>query len=439
MRVLRVFRTARSVAWMRIEIKSLPLKLTLIAAQSAVFVILTLWVGKVYFADLVSRRFSAENLDLASRLDPGNSDYHLRLGRIYQYSLSDIDPIRAMAELTRATQLNPMDAQPWLDLGAAQVVAGKIDEAEVSLRQADYLAPNLPGFQWAIANFFLLHGNNSEAMRHFKVVLAGTDMYNSEIFSTAWKAVGDGDQILATLIPDRVSAEFSYLYFLLGQNKGPDAKKVWERVVANPSPFDFHAAGPYIDWLMGTRQPDEAYDVWTDLRKRKLITESVAPGNLVANGDFEQGLENFGFGWRIIGGYPGVHLTQDSTVFHSSGHSVHISFGGEANPFYQGLQQWVKVTPAVAYQARVYMKTDGITTDSGPRLEVFDTLNPNALNVFSDQLIGTNAGWTLLSVDFKPKETHYVTVSITRVPSGKLDNKIAGKVWVDDVSVAPVE
>ena len=422
---------------MRIEIKSLPLKLALIAAQSAVFVILTLWVGKVYFADLVSRRFSAENLDLASRLDPGNSDYHLRLGRIYQYSLSDIDPIRAMAELTRATQLNPMDAQPWLDLGAAQVVAGKIDEAEVSLRQADYLAPNLPGFQWAIANFFLLHGNNSEAMRHFKVVLAGTDVYNREIFSTAWKAVGDGDQILATLIPDRVSAEFSYLYFLLGQNKGPEAKKVWERIAANPTSFGAGAAALYINWLMGTHQPDEAYSVWTDLKKRKMVTESAAPGNLVANGDFEQGIENFGFGWRIVN-FPGVYVTQDSALFHSSGHSVLIAFTGKGNLAYQGLQQWVKVTPGVAYQARAYMKTEGITTDSGPRLQVFDTFNPPALNAFSDQLTGTNAGWNLLSVDFKPKSS-YVTVSITRVPSGKLDNNIAGKVWVDDVSVAPVE
>jgi hypothetical protein len=422
---------------MRTEIKSLPLKLALIAVQSAVFVILTLWVGKAYFADLVSRTFSAENIALASRLDPGSSDYHLRLGRIYQYSLSDIDPVRAMAELTRATQLNPMDAQPWLDLGAAQVVAGKIAEAEVSLRQADYLAPNLPGFQWAIANFFLLHGNNSEAMRHFRVVLAGTDVYNREIFTTAWKAVGDGDQILATLIPDRVSAEFSYLYFLIGQNKGPEAKKVWERVAANSSPFDAHLAAMYIDWLMGTHQPDEAYGVWTDLRKRKMVIESMAPGNLVANGDFEQGIENFGFGWRIFN-FPGVYVTQDSATFHSSGHSMLIAFTGKGNLAYQGLRQWLKVTPGVAYQARAYMKTEGITTDSGPHLQIFDTLNPIALNTYSDQLTGTNEGWNLLSVDFKPK-TAYVTVCITRVPSQKLDNNISGKVWVDDVGVAPVE
>jgi hypothetical protein len=422
---------------MQLRVKSVPAKAVLIATEWAAFAILSVWVGKAYFANVVARTASAENLKLAARLDPGESDYHLRLGRIYQYSLTDIEPARAIAELTRAAELNPMDAQSWLDLGAAQVVAGQIDEATASLRRADYLAPNLPGFQWAIANFFLLHGNIGEAMRHFKVVLAGTNMYNGVIFSTAWKAVGDGDQILAALIPNNVSTEFSYLYFLAGQNKGPEAKKVWERIAANPSSFEAAWTRPYLDWLMATRQPDEAYNVWIDLRKRKLVTETLAPGNLVANGDFEQGIENFGFGWRLFA-YPGVFLTLDTTVFHSSGHSVHISFGGNGNPFYQGLQQWVRVTPGVAYQARVYMKTAGITTDSGPRLEVSDLYNPNALNVFSEQLTGTNEGWTLLSVDFKPK-TPYVTVCIARVPSGKLDNQIAGKVWVDDVSISPSE
>jgi hypothetical protein len=424
---------------MRLNVNSVPAKLVLIVIEAAIFVILTVWVGKAYFASVVSRRVDAEDLGLASRLDPGEADYHLRLGRIYQYSLTDIDPARAIAELTRATQLNPMDAQPWLDLGAAQVVAGQIDEAAASLGRADYLAPNLPGFQWAIANFFLLHGNVNEAMRHFKMVLAGTDRYNGVIFTTAWKAVGDGDQILAALIPNQVTTEFAYLYFLVSQNKGPEAKKVWERIAANPSSFDAGWTRTYMDWLMGSRQPDEAYNVWADLRKRKLVSESAAPGNLVANGDFEQGLENLGFAWRVEGFYPGVYLTQDSTTFHSSGHSVLISFTGKGNFYYQGFHQWLKVTPGVAYQARVYMKTAGITTDSGPRLQVFDTFNPNALTAFSEQLTGTNEGWTLLSVDFKPKEAHYVTVCIARVPSGKLDNQIAGKVWVDDVSVAPVE
>src|SRR5215472_9119812 len=256
---------------MQLSVKSVPAKLVMIAIESAVFAILTVWAGKAYFADVISRTVTAEDLRLATRLDPGYSDYHLRLGRIYQYSLTDIDPARAIAELTRATQLNPMDAQPWLDLGAAQVVADQIDAATASLRRADYLAPNLPGFQWAIANFFLLHGNVNEAMRHFKVVLAGTNQYDGVIFTTAWKAVGDGDQILATLIPDNLRTQFSYLYYLMNQRKLPETQKVWSRISSNPSGFGGEMAAPYIDFLMGAGLADQAHQVWADLHKRQII------------------------------------------------------------------------------------------------------------------------------------------------------------------------
>jgi tetratricopeptide (TPR) repeat protein len=422
---------------MDLIIKSKVARLILVAFELAVSLLATFWVGKAYLADVVSHRLDAESMRLATRLDPGNADYHLSLGRIYQYSLTDINAAAALEELNRAAELNPFDARAWLDLGAAQELQGRLDEAESSLRRADHLAPNLPQFQWAIANFFLLRGNVDEALRHFKVVLAGGPQYDQVIFSAAWKAVGDGDKILAALIPDNIDTQFNYLYYLVGQSKRLEAAKVWARIAANPEAFDPVVARTYMDWLVASHQPDEAHQVWTELQKRRLVSESAAPGNLVLNGDFEQGLENIGFGWRV-GGVPGVYVGLDSTVFHSSGHSLLISFQGTENLAYRDVFQWVKVTPAVAYEARAYMKTDNITTDSGPRLEVLDTLNFRALDQFSQQLTGTNADWTLLTVKFTPKETHYVTICVARVPSAKLDNKIAGKVWVDDVSVSPL-
>lgn len=410
----------------------------LIAVESIVFVALSLWVGKAYLADVVSQTVSTEDLALASRLDPSNSEYHLQLGRLYEYSLSDINPTRAIEELNQAAQLNPLDEQAWLDLGAAEEVRGQIDQAAASLRRADYLAPYLSGAQWAIANFFLLHGDVNEALRHFKKVLAGTQQFNEAIFDTAWKAVGNGDQILAALIPDNLETQIRYLWYLLGRNKLPEAESVWQRIVTDHREFDPMLASTYIDTLMRAGLEDQAYQAWTELQQRHLISESTEAGNLLSNGDFEADSRYFGFAWRI-NPTPGVYTALDTTVFHSGGHSLLISFSGKSNLFYQAVTHWVKVTPGVEYQAQAYMKTDGITTDSGPRLWVFDPLKPAALSKFSEQLVGTNAGWTLLTVDFVPKETHYVTVAITRVPSQKLDNLISGKVWVDDVSVKPLD
>jgi hypothetical protein len=227
--------------------------------------------------------------------------------------------------------------------------------------------------------------------------------------------------------------------YLTVHGKFADAEKVWRRIDANPSGLKPQWVSYYMNALVGAGLADRADEVWTQLKRHQLISEPAEPDNLVSNGDFEGELKNLGFGWRIDD-VPGVYAGRDSTVFHSGGHSLVISFPGTSNFYYHAVWHYVKVTPGVRYRAEAYLKTDGITTDSGPRLQVEDIYNPKALNVFSDQLLGTNAAWTLVTVDFTPPEkTRYVIVAIARVPSEKLDNKIAGKVWADDVKVSPLE
>lgn len=423
---------------MQIVLKNSVAKIGLAALEGVVFLLLTFWAGKAYFADVVSHRLTTEDLRLATRLDPGDSDYHLSLGRLYQYSLTDIDPSQAIAELTLAAEESPFNAQPWLDLGAAQEIEGHVDDAEASLRWVDYLAPRLPQFQWAIANFFLLHGNVNEALRHFRIVLAGTPQYDGIIFSTAWKAVGNGDEILAQLIPDNVRPEISYMYYLTSQKKLDDAQKVWARVAASHESYSAQAVGPFINALLGAGKPEEAYRDWLDLQNRGLVSAPSEPGSLVSDGDFEGEVADFGFGWRISPP-PGVYAGLDSTNFHSGGHSLFIRFPGKENYLFRACED-LKVSPKESYRARAFMKTDGITTNSGPRLEVFDPYNQRALDAFSDQLTGTNAAWTLLTLNFTTKpDTDVVVLCITRLPSDKLDNLISGNVWVDDVSVVKVE
>ncbi len=425
---------------MQITLKNGTARIGLAALEGVAFLLLTFWTGKAYFASVVSHTLNADNLQLATRLDPGDSEYHLELGRLCQYSLTDINPTEATAELKLAAEESPLDAQPWLDLGAAQELAGQTDEAEASLRRADYLAPSQPGFQWAIGNFFLLHGNVDESLRHFRVVLAGTPQYDGMIFSTAWKAVDNADEILAKVIPDKARAEISYMYYLAGKGKLNDAQKVWKERLANTQEsYTASDVGHYIDILVADNLPDEAYHDWKDLEKRGLVVAPSEPGDLVYDGDFETELTNYGFGWRIFPP-PGTYIGLDSTTFHSGGHSLLVRFPGNANYLFRNVCEDVTVNPGDNYRARAFMKTDGITTNSGPRLEVFDPYDPKELDMLSDQLVGTNAAWALLSLSFSPKpKTHLVNVCITRMPSDKLDNLIAGKLWVDDVSVVKEE
>lgn len=423
---------------MTLALKREAARWTALAVAAIAFLPLSVHIGRAYLAGLASRRSALRSLQLAIRLDPKHSDYRRALGRLYQYSLENVDPDRALQELGRAARLNPYDPRVWLDLGAALELQGKIDPAEACLRRADFLAPNLPASQWAIANFFLLHGNVKETFRHFKVVLSGTNTYTQAIFNTAWKASSDPKQILDELIPNQAGPEFDYLYFLLGRQRWAEADDVWARIAASPEKFPAEQARLYTDVLIfNLHRPDRAYEVWSDLFKKGLIqpTEDQVSQTLIFNGHFEQEPTNLGFDWRIFP-MEGVYAGLDETAYRSAGHSVLIQFSGKQNVDYRNVYQVVRVKPNHPYRLTWSMKTEGITTDSGLRMEVRDLYDPRALDQFSDSLVGTTEGWSTSTMDFKtgPK-TELIQVIVARPPSRKLDNQIAGKAWVDDVSL----
>jgi len=426
---------------MQIAIRAKAVKWLLIVAEIAVLAALLVWVGRGCVADMLARKPTAGNLERAVKLDPGNADFQMRLGSLYEYSPVDMQVGKAEEDFRRATHLDPYDPQTWLDLAAALQFQGRSDEAEVCRRRVDLLAPRIPAYQWPLANFYLLQGNTEEALRHFKLVLAGTSQYDTNVFTLAWKATDDAGKILQELIPERAKTEFNYLNFLLSQHRLDDAEPVWKRILDGGEEFSPKDASPYIDTLIAGHKPEEAYQVWTDLQQRGLIRSSstLSGSNLIFDGDFEDEFLNFGFAWRIVP-VEGVYAGVDSSTYHSPSHSLMVQFSGKDNLQFEHVYQYVKVASGQAYHLQALMKTEGITTDSGPRLEVYDAYNPTVLDKLTDDLTSTTDAWTTLLLDFVtgPK-TQILVVRLKRLPSQKIDNLIAGRVWLDDVRLAPAQ
>ncbi|HUZ46093.1 MAG TPA: tetratricopeptide repeat protein [Terriglobia bacterium] len=413
---------------------------SLIFFLTAVFLLAAAWIGRTYIANRLSHTLTIHNLHLASRYDPGNAAYHLQLGRLYQYSVTNARPKQAVEQFRRAVELNSYDPQAWLNLAAALEFEGQTAQAEKYLNHASTLAPYLPIYQWTVGNYFLLHGNTQEAFRHLKVVLAGSREYDQTVFNVAWKSSGNANQILQELIPYDLAAEFSYLDYLTSLQKFPDAAAVWQRIADSPKNFDPQQTAAYIDALLRAHHPAKAYQVWSNLESRGLIrkpSDENGP-NLITNGDFEDNLSKMGFGWRIIP-VDGVYAGLDTSTFHSPGHSLAVQFSGKQNLDYRQIYQFVKVSPNRNYHLQAFIKTEGITTDSGPRLEVRDAYNPPALDKFSEDATGTSQGWNPVNLDFKagPK-TDLIIVALARLPIQKIDNQIAGRVWLDDVVLTPL-
>ena len=424
---------------MRIQVENRTAQRILMLLLVTGFVLATVWIAKTYFANRAGHTLTVPSLLLASRMNPGNSTYHIQLGRLYQYSITNPRPKDAIQQFRDAIKANPYDPQGWINLAATHEFEGDPSKAEGDLRRASALAPNLPRYQWTIGNYFLLHGDTKEAFRHLKVVLAGSREYDRTMFNLAWKSSGDSTQIIQELIPNFLPAEFSYLKYLVREEKFADAAAVWTRIAANPQTFDPHEATGYIDTLIKTGSASAAYRVWTDLQSKGLIrTPPGGPNqNLITNGNFEDPLLNMGFGWRIQD-VPGVYAGTDTATFHSPGHSLSVQFTGKQNLNYHQVFQFVKVSPNHDYELDAFMKTQDITSDSGPCIEVVDAYDPRALDKFTSGMTGSSGGWKPLNMDFKtgPK-TQLLLILLVRQPSkADDDTAIIGKVWIDDVQIS---
>ncbi len=419
---------------MQLIIHSRTYRNLLLAVEMGVFVFLTGWIAKVYIATVLARQASTKRLRLAIKMDPGNEQYHLMLGRLYMYAPTEYQPEKALSEFRTAVRLSPFDPEAWLNLGEALELEGKVPEADECLRTADLLAPKIPLYQWSIANFYLLHGNVDESFRHFRVVLAGTREFDQVIFRTVWKASGDAQKILREVIPEDLPAELGYLYYLISEKRLPETKPPWKRIMNSPSKFDPQRIRGYIDALIGSHDPTGAYDVWSDLQRKGLIPNlSPESQNLIQNGDFEDELLNMGFGWQVVQ-TENVYAGRDTSAYHSPSHALLVQFPGKQNFDYANVFQYVKVAAGQAYRLQVFMKTEGITTNSGPRLEVRDAYDPGALDKLAENMTGTSTGWVQVILDFTTgPRTDLIVVSIRRLPSQKFDNLISGRVWLDDV------
>ncbi|MBI4166750.1 MAG: hypothetical protein HY508_13565 [Acidobacteria bacterium] len=409
----------------------------LIVVEIATFLVLSLRIGRNFMASRAAEGVGAAELNRAIELDPGNAEYHLRLARLALYSVSNASPELAQEHLMRAAELSPRNVQVWLELSAAHGFQGDPEKAESYLRRADMMAPQIPAIQWVVGNFFLLQGNTDGAFKHFRMTLSGSHKYDSILFRTAWKSSEDGAKILDQLIPPRIDTEFGYLYYLLGEKKLSETSAVWKRIAAGPEKFDAGRVAGYLNRLFDTRKLAEATQVWNDLRNKGLISPAYQPTaqNLIINGNFEEVILNLGFDWRIAK-VEGVRAGTDESTFHSPGRAMKVSFAGKANTSYWHVYQFVRVEPKQKYRLQAFLKIDGITTDSGPRLRVVDMYDPAKLTKFSESLTGTTRGWNQVILEFTTgPTTELLTVSLARLPSAKLDNMIAGTVWLDDVSL----
>ena len=379
-----------------------------------------------------------QDWERAARIEPGNPEIWYRLGRFRQLDFDNADIPLAISYYKRALQLNPRSPYYKLDLAGALEMAGKNGEADSYFRAAQASYPISAEVSWKYGNFLLRQNRLPEANTEIHRAVVVNPTLIPFAISRVWHSDPDIHALLDQVLPDTAEAYSEALAYLADAQDPTAALEVWHRMIAKYPHADLKWAFKLTDLLVAQERFEEAGTVWRQAIGKDAGSSPAYTGNsLVYDGGFEKDISGGGFGWRQSN-IVGADFDFDTDEKHSGNRSARLIFDGTTNLSYGDLFQYVLVSPSTRYRFQGFLRTDQISTDNGMRFEIVDYKDQQHLDVVTPNETGTQP-WTLEQIDFTTgPHTHLLLIRLVRRPSERLDNKLRGTVWIDDVSLVPV-
>jgi tetratricopeptide (TPR) repeat protein len=334
-----------------------------------------------------------------------------------------------IALLTEAVSRDSANPYRWADLGQALADANDLPKARTCYTRALELSRDIPQIWLRDANFHFQLGEPEQALDTASRVLKTVPDYDAILFGYFSQFELRAPVVLSRIGDDRRAVR-SYAEYLIDRNFLDDATIAWRH--AEASAFgDERLTASYLDSLLRARRYDQAQSEWV---ASLGDNRDGYPGkNLVFNGGFERAPTPSVFDWRIQPA-DGVETVRDP-----SGHDGHwalrVKFEGKSNISFNNVSEVIRIRPG-GFRLRAWVRTQGITTNEGPCLEVQDAESAARLEIRTEPFLGTQ-DWHLVQQAFTvPSGTNLVAVRVVRQPSQKFDNKIAGMFWLDSVELA---
>jgi tetratricopeptide (TPR) repeat protein len=386
-------------------------------------------VYRVWRADWLQDQRDRGSLEASAHLQPWDADTQWLLGQYFLNGTQDYE--NALAHLNRAVELDPYEGRYWLDLAVAHEVRGDSTESREAVQRALRAEPTSTQIAWQAANFYLAQNDTHQALPLFRVVLQH-DASNTVLpLDLSWRATRSVSQIVREALPAQPASYFAFLKILMADKQSSPANELWHDLNEQKFKFPVKETFPYFDYLIQTQQVDQANQVWTDLSRIDPEVQDGSRSNLVHNGGFEGRFLNGGFDWRIDQ-TGDINVTLDAAEYHHGGRALRFTFTGPGVSD-AGVYEYVSVQPNTPYRFSAFVKTQEITTASGPRLAVEDASTRGTVAT-TDEFLETS-DWEEHSAGFiTGSDTHLVTLRIVRTPGTPL---IKGTFWLDDVVLTP--
>jgi tetratricopeptide (TPR) repeat protein len=387
--------------------------------------------GAAWFA----RLGDPQDLALATKWAPDDAANYAALGNLDELAGGASGQARALQLRRAATQLEPANAVYRLERAMSEDEAGEPELAEPDYLRARELYPLSPDVNRALGEFYLRQWHVGEALDAMRVAVAGDPDLRAAVFGELWRAGIDTGEVLRRGAPWDRATLVAHLDTLAAAGALDDARLVWTQIEAlggGPASDQVQSdAFQYIDALIRSERTAELPTTWAEVAPAEAQPTGAA-GNLISNGSFEQPILNAGLDWRVIP-VDGVFVSVDATEARDGAHSLRIEFSDPGNPAYRHTFEFVPVEANTEYDFSGYLRAADITSDTGPRFELYDAENPKNLDLSTGDIRGTT-DWTAERLHFRTgPETRMLIVEIGRPASSSFDDKLSGTVWMDDV------
>jgi tetratricopeptide (TPR) repeat protein len=412
------------------------LRWMIFAFTSIVFLAVSVASGYSWYADHLAESSEPTNWLRAAQLEPGNGEYWYKLGFNREWDLNDPDASQVVTYLRRAVTIDPRSANYWMALAGAYESAGQIQQARDAYHTALQDYPASAEAHWRFGSFLLRQDETKQAYAEIHFALQSDSRLIPLAISRVWPATHDADALLNDVLPNSEESQREALEAFSADRQIEPALAVWKHMVRSGETIPINTVFPLEDILLGARRIEDARDVWRQALIASGQPEEANTGSsIIFNGGFEYDASGGGLDWRLVPN-PGVNYDYDTANPHSGKRALRLTFDGEQNPDLQIVSQFISVQPNTRYHFEGYIRTAGVTTESGLHFFIAfpgTTQQPLILENFTG-----DHPWEKQSADFTtPPDEHLLAVQLYRTKSVRFNSNLAGSAWVDDISIVP--
>jgi tetratricopeptide (TPR) repeat protein len=392
---------------------------------------------RLWIADYRINSDRLTEIERGAALEPGNGDAWDLLGRFRQLDFVAGDPNEAVKDFQRAIHDNPLSAYYWMNLAGAYEATGDTSNARDAFRHAQTVYPLSAQVAWNYGNFLLREQQWAEGYAQIRLAIRADPLLLPLAISRTWRSNRDVDTLLNQVLPADVDAYLQTLDFFASIHEAEPGLTVWRRLMSLNNAIALPRSFPFLEELIREDRSADASRVWREaLRAAGLPGEPPANRSLVWDGDFTGDFANGGLGWRWNNPL-GASIDFDSASPGHGGRSVRLDFGGGFNLELDHPLEYVPVEPGHTYHFHAYVRTEGISTESGMRFVITDPNHSGIIFLETENLVGDHS-WTAADTDVATgAQTHFLLVRLYRARSRLFDNRLSGTAWIADVSLVP--